>query len=69
MMWTLDQPRPSLGVKDLSAQMKIGVSTIYRLIKEDPSALPKGYRVGGQFRWTPESVDAWIAAQDLSVAS
>lgn len=51
-----------LDAKDLSFQLGLSVSSIYRR-RSLGEPLPKALKIGGAVRWTQASVDEWIAEQ------
>ncbi len=60
-------------VRGLASRLMVKPHTIYTWLskeKSDPtvSKLPPHYRVGNRARWTRESVDAWIEAQQQKSA-
>ncbi|TCL84802.1 MULTISPECIES: helix-turn-helix domain-containing protein [unclassified Rathayibacter] len=51
-----------LDVHDVAIQLGISVATLYRW-RSIGADMPKGFKVGSKLRFTQESVDAWIEAQ------
>ena len=52
---------PVLSVQELAAYLKVGSSTIYRLLKR--GELP-GYRVGSEWRFNVEALAEWLRAKE-----
>ena len=51
---------PLLTIEEVRGQLKVSISTIRRLVRDEK--LP-AYRVGGQLRFKPGEVAAYIDAQ------
>ena len=49
-----------LTIEDLSDRFGIGPTTVYRLVQK--GRLP-GFKVGGQWRFSEELLEAWVADQ------
>lgn len=55
-----------LTAKDLSSQLGISASSIYRR-RSLRESLPPAVKIGGSVRWRQSDVDAWLESQ-LEVA-
>lgn len=49
-----------LSVNQVAERFGVTVSTVYRLVQQ--SKLP-GFKVGGQWRFSEELLDSWVANQ------
>ena len=49
-----------LTSKDIAVRLKVDAHTVRKWRKA--GQIPAGIEIGGMIRWTPESIDAWIAA-------
>jgi predicted DNA-binding transcriptional regulator AlpA len=49
-----------LTTEDVAAKLSVDTRTVRRWRKA--GKIPRGIEVSGVLRWTPESIDAWIAA-------
>ena len=49
-----------LSISEVAKYLGLPVSTVYRLVKR--GAIP-GFKVGGQWRFTRENLEAWIVDQ------
>lgn len=49
-----------LKAKEMAAQLKISVASVYRR-RSLGEPLPKAVKIGGSLRWTQESIDSFIA--------
>jgi excisionase family DNA binding protein len=52
--------RPLLTINDMAAKLRVQRSTVYRLINAGEL---RPIRVGSSYRFTPEWVDEYLAAQ------
>jgi len=56
-------PNPLLNARDLSAQIGLSMSSIYRR-RSTGEPLPRAVKLGGSaVRWRQSDVDAWIEEQ------
>ena len=51
---------PALTVRDVAAYLNVNEKTVYRLAQR--RELP-GFKVAGAWRFRPEDIDQWVAAQ------
>jgi excisionase family DNA binding protein len=50
-----------MNTKEVAEYLHVHMSTVYRLLKEKSI---RGFRVGGDWRFRKESIDAWIKKQE-----
>jgi excisionase family DNA binding protein/PAS domain S-box-containing protein len=63
---TIEREKRLLTVKELADYLRVNQTTIYRLLRK--SELP-GFKVGGDWRFNIESIDAWRLSADSAAAS
>lgn len=59
--------RMFLTIRDFSAKMGVSEKTIYRMLNDNQ--IPFAVKIGGQWRFRIDAVDAWLAGQAASSAS
>lgn len=63
---TVDADTPMLTIDDLRSRLNVSISTVRRLVRA--GKLP-AYLVGGQLRFKPAEVTAYIDAQRVEVGA
>jgi predicted DNA-binding transcriptional regulator AlpA len=67
-----NEPAPTgamWGPRDVAAYLAVSHSTFMKWCSRGPScpSLPTPYyRIGGQLRWRPDEVQAWVNAQQVA---
>jgi len=56
---------PALTVRDVAAYLNVNEKTVYRLAQR--RELP-GFKVAGAWRFRPEDIEKWVAAQKAADA-
>jgi len=51
-----------MTLKDLAKVFGVSTATMYRM--KEKGELPPHVKIGGQYRWMPETVNKWIAEQE-----
>lgn len=49
-----------LSVDEVARNFGVNITTIYRLVQ---GGILPGFKVGGQWRFSPEMLDSWVADQ------
>src|SRR5215216_6029893 len=62
----MQQPKPLLNSEDVARRLNVEVITVRRLVNRGQLA---AYRVGGEFRFSEEDVQTFLAKQYLPVRS
>lgn len=57
-----------LDINDLAEVLGLSKASLYRW-RSDGTDMPKGFKIGSRIRWTQESVDEWIEAQQLKATA
>ena len=53
-------PQPAVTVRQVAAYLSVNEKTVYRLAQR--GTLP-GFKVAGAWRFRPEDIEKWVAAQ------
>lgn len=56
-----------LDINDLAEVLGLSKASLYRW-RSDGTDMPQGFKIGSRVRWTQQSVDEWIEAQQLKAA-
>jgi excisionase family DNA binding protein len=57
---------PAMTVRDVAAYLNVNEKTVYRLAQR--RELP-GFKVAGAWRFRPEDIEKWVAAQKAGEAA
>lgn len=68
MMEARRAPSSYLDINDLAEILGLSKASLYRW-RSDGTDMPQGFKIGSRVRWTRESVDEWIEAQQFKAAS
>ncbi|MFT4088172.1 MAG: helix-turn-helix domain-containing protein [Gordonia sp. (in: high G+C Gram-positive bacteria)] len=55
-------PTRLLTTEDIAAMLQVSVNAIH--VMRNRGDLPAGIKIGRRIRWRPETIDAWLAAQE-----